>query len=170
VCSLRNRYQESEPRGIQKSPFSLRDVSSSDNLPFGPSGHNLVRAPPHPLRCPIGAPIGALPTGYLTKGGVKNAPPKRGSQGLTVLDTHPISIRGSPHCEILVPSAPTYVGSGSNFGHSGDVGSRPWDLSNFVGSKSVRVLKVSVRLSSSASRLMRPSIQFRIVFIGSGML
>jgi hypothetical protein len=44
------------------------------------------------------------------------------------------------------------------------------DHSNFAGSKSVRVLKVSVRLSSSVSRLMRPSVQFRIVFIGSGML
>jgi hypothetical protein len=38
----------------------------------------------------------------------------------------------------------------------------PGDHSNFAGSKSVRVLKVSVRLSSSVSRLMRPSIQFRI--------
>jgi hypothetical protein len=37
LCSLRNRYQESESRGIQKSPFSLRDCLGSGILPFGPS-------------------------------------------------------------------------------------------------------------------------------------
>jgi hypothetical protein len=37
VCSLRNRYQQSESRGIQKSPFSLRDCLCSGILPFGPS-------------------------------------------------------------------------------------------------------------------------------------
>jgi hypothetical protein len=37
VCSLRNRYQESEFTGIQRSPFSLRDCLCSGILPFGPS-------------------------------------------------------------------------------------------------------------------------------------
>jgi hypothetical protein len=37
VCSLRNRYQQSESRGIQKSPFSLRDCLCSRILSFGPS-------------------------------------------------------------------------------------------------------------------------------------
>jgi hypothetical protein len=38
MCSLCNRYQESEPRGINKSPFSLCDCLCSDIFAIGASG------------------------------------------------------------------------------------------------------------------------------------